>query len=439
MNFVRPVLIIIAVASFALAGLITLRLEPSEEVVSVERSSEEENNAESTSFVDADEEAPVVVEAPVEKANPIANIDVVVKNGDTLSDIFSNLNLPYIIVQRLLEADLNYLKLDTIKPGDRLELVINHDTNELKKLIFHESIAERSIYSLENDNSYSYQYVEEPGEWKEKLYTGEVHGSFSKSALDAGLNMNQVANITRVFRDKVNFARQIREGDKFNILVKRQFLGDQLTGNSEVEGVSIDLHNHEVAAFLADDGRFYDRKGNSLEHSLDRYPVTQRYRRITSSFNPNRRHPVTGRIAPHNGTDFGTPSGTPVYSTGDGRVIAIRNHPYAGKYIVIEHNSTYKTRYLHLSRFLVKKGQYVKRGEKIALSGATGRITGPHLHFEVLVRNKAVNAMKVSLPNSRPLSSKDRKSFLARVSEFDNVVKKNEMEQSEGPALASNN
>ncbi|MFA0071441.1 peptidoglycan DD-metalloendopeptidase family protein, partial [Vibrio breoganii] len=121
------------------------------------------------------------------------------------------------------------------------------------------------------------------------------------------------------------------------------------------------------------------------------------------------------RISPHNGTDFATPVGSPVYSTGDGRVIAIRNHPYAGKYIVIEHNSVYKTRYLHLSRFLVKKGHQVKRGQKIALSGTTGRVTGPHLHFEVLVRGRAVDSMKANLPLASSILPENKGAFLARV------------------------
>ncbi|MDG2898550.1 peptidoglycan DD-metalloendopeptidase family protein, partial [Vibrio parahaemolyticus] len=178
----------------------------------------------------------------------------------------------------------------------------------------------------------------------------------------------------------------------------------------------------EVAAFLAEDGRFYDRAGNSLERAFNRYPVDRAYRRITSGFNPKRKHPVTGRVTPHNGTDFATPIGAPVYSTGDGKVIAVRKHPYAGNYLVIEHNSVYKTRYLHLNKILVKKGQVIKRGQKIALSGNTGRSTGPHLHFEVLVRNRPVDAMKADLPIAKSLPNIQKPSFLARVSEFDYLV-----------------
>lgn len=209
-------------------------------------------------------------------------------------------------------------------------------------------------------------------------------------------------------------------------MVKEQYTEDHLTGKTEVQGVSIKLRNREVAAFLAADGRFYDREGNSLEQAFNRYPIDKQFRRITSPFNPYRKHPVTGRISPHNGTDFATPVGSPVYSTGDGRVVALRDHPYAGKYLVIEHNSVYKTRYLHLSRFLVKKGQQVKRGQEIALSGATGRLTGPHLHFEVLVRGRAVDAMKADLPLASSILPKDKGAFLTRIASFDEIISEQE-------------
>ncbi len=289
-------------------------------------------------------------------------------------------------------------------------------------MIFHESLVERAIYTQNSDGTFAYDFVEEPGEWREEMHSGTINGSFSSSAHRLGLTTTQIANITRVLRDKVNFARELRAGDSFHVLVRRQYVDDHLTGNTEVQGIAIKMRGKDVEAFLAEDGRFYDRDGNSLEQAFNRYPVDKQFRRITSPFNPYRKHPVTGRISPHNGTDFATPVGSPVYSTGDGKVIAIRNHPYAGKYLVIEHNSVYKTRYLHLSRFLVKKGDHVKRGQKIALSGATGRLTGPHLHFEVLVRNRAVDSMKVDLPLASSIPSKDKPAFLARISQFDDMV-----------------
>ncbi|MCG9682102.1 peptidoglycan DD-metalloendopeptidase family protein [Vibrio sp. Isolate23] len=346
----------------------------------------------------------------------------IVKVGDTLSSIFSEWELPYHTLQEVLEADLTSLKLDTIKPGDHLEFVIDRDKRKLLSLIFHESLVEQAIYEQDSSGQFTYRFDEQPSQWRSTLYSGEINGSFSIAAHQLGLTTTQIANITRILRDKVNFTRDLRTGDSFNILVNEQFLDKHKTGNAEIEGIALSLRGREVAAFLAEDGRFYDREGNSLEQAFDRFPIARAYRRITSPFNPKRKHPVTGRVSPHNGTDFATPVGTPIYSTGDGKVIAIRNHPYAGKYLVIEHNSVYKTRYLHLSRFLVKKGQQVKRGQKIALSGATGRLTGPHLHFEVLVRNRAVDPMKANLPLATSIPKSLSKAFAGKVASFDEKV-----------------
>ncbi|NOI35503.1 peptidoglycan DD-metalloendopeptidase family protein [Vibrio cyclitrophicus] len=410
MKFLRSGLIIIAISAFSLATLLSFHSEPVQEV-----------SIKITPYQDSQSSDVAKVHSQ-SGSNSLVKVHYFVKAGDTLSNIFSSWKLPYGTVQKVMEADLESLKLDTIKPGDHLELLLDGDSKQLVELIFHESLVEQAVFTKNNDGSFDYQFHEVPGEWKEKLYAGTVHGSFSTSAYKAGLTTAQIANITRTLRDKINFARELRAGDSFNVLVKEQYTDNHLTGKTEVQGISINLRNREVAAFLAPDGRFYDRAGNSLEQAFDRYPVARQFRRITSSFNPYRKHPVTGRISPHNGTDFATPVGAPVYSTGDGRVVAIRNHPYAGKYLVIEHNSVYKTRYLHLSRFLVKKGQQVKRGQKIALSGATGRITGPHLHFEVLVRGRAVNAMKANLPMASSILPQNKKEFLARIASFDGLI-----------------
>ncbi len=155
---------------------------------------------------------------------------------------------------------------------------------------------------------------------------------------------------------------------------------------------------------------FYDEQGQSLDRALRRIPTAKRYR-ISSSFDPHRKHPITGRISPHNGTDFATPVGTSVLAAGDGVVVKARKHPLAGNYIVIKHGREYSTRYLHLHRILVKPGDHVSMGQRIALSGNTGRSTGPHLHFELLKYGHPVNAMKVPLPEAHPVPSQDRRVF----------------------------
>jgi murein DD-endopeptidase MepM/ murein hydrolase activator NlpD len=359
-------------------------------------------------------------EKPIE--NPVMRVHYFVKVGDTLSDIFSSWGISYNTLQKVLSADLEHLQLDTIKPGDHLEFTMDSNSRELLALTYHISLVEHATYRKASEGEFEYEFQEQPGEWREELYSGTINGSFSLSAHKMGLSSKQIAEITRVLKDKINFSRTLRAGDQFDVMINKQYLGAHPTGNSEIQAISFKLAKGDVSAFLANDGRFYDRDGNSLERAFNRYPVDSQYHRITSPFNPKRKHPVTGRISPHNGTDFATPVGAPIYSTGDGKVVAVRDHPYAGKYLVVEHNSVYTTRYLHLSKFLVKRGDQVKRGQKIALSGATGRLTGPHLHFEVRVRNRAVDPMKANLPLATSISKKDKPAFIARIAEFEAKV-----------------
>ena len=121
------------------------------------------------------------------------------------------------------------------------------------------------------------------------------------------------------------------------------------------------------------------------------------------------------------------PIGTPVEATGDGTVIMTRKHPYAGNYVVIEHGSKYKTRYLHLSKILVKKGQKVSRGQRIGLSGKTGRVTGPHLHYELIEYGRPVNAMRANIPMASSVPKKDMAAFIAKRDEMDRLLHKQEL------------
>lgn len=135
---------------------------------------------------------------------------------------------------------------------------------------------------------------------------------------------------------------------------------------------------------------------------------------------PKRNHnmPLTGRVAPHRGVDFAMPQGTPVLSVGDGEVVVAKRSGAAGYYVAIRHGRSYTTRYMHLRKILVKPGQKVKRGDRIALSGNTGRSTGPHLHYEVWINQQAVNPLTAKLPRTEGLTGSDRREFLAQAKEI---------------------
>lgn len=136
-------------------------------------------------------------------------IHYMVKVGDTLSGIFAQLGVPYSILQKILSVDLDHLQLDMIQPGEELELMMD-DMGQLSLLIYHMSIVEKAIYTRENDGSFSYDFQEISGEWREILFSGEINGSFSVSARRVGLTSSQVANITQVMKDKIDFSRSLR-------------------------------------------------------------------------------------------------------------------------------------------------------------------------------------------------------------------------------------
>ncbi len=339
----------------------------------------------------------------------VPDFDKRIVSGDTLSDLFVQAGIDQQTMYRVLEADLNVLALDTLKPGNEIKFYQN-DKGELEKLELYFSAARQVVFSRFDDGSYHVEEINIEGIWQNRPVLGEIQGSFYLSAKRAGLNSGEIQRIESLLKEKLNFARDLRAGDRFSVLMSDQYIDGSVTGASDILGVSIQRGRSEINAYQNSDGNFYDDKGRSLARAFQRIPLERNYR-ISSNFNPHRHHPVTGRISPHNGTDFATPIGTKVIAPGDGIVSLVTDHRFAGKYVVIEHGNKYRTRYLHLSKALVHKGQRVSRGQVIALSGNTGRITGPHLHYEFHVNGRPVNPMKANIPMASKLSRKEMNAF----------------------------
>ncbi len=360
---------------------------------------------------------PVQAEATAETTvTPPAADNIITRQiqaGDTLSGIFDSVSIGQPVLYQILAADEPLLALDVLHPGNRLTFTLDQTTRALEKMELYIDPGKQVVYRRIDDDTFEYEEIVTPGVWKRKLVSGEISGSFYRSAMDAGLSQQDAGTIAELFRRKLNFSRDIRSGDRFQVVRSEQYVDGQYTGQSHIEGVRIFNRNKTHTAFLFEDGNYYDQNGESLASAFLRYPF-RGIHRVSSSFSPRRKNPVTGRILPHNGTDFSMPIGTPVLSTGDGVVTRVKDHPFAGKYIEIQHSGQYVTRYLHLSRILVKKGQRVKRGEMIAKSGNTGRSTGPHLHFELRINGRPVDAVKAKIPLVASIPESKRPEFAAQ-------------------------
>ncbi|MBU9811309.1 murein DD-endopeptidase MepM [Rahnella sp. C60] len=335
--------------------------------------------------------------------------EYVVSTGDTLSSILNQYGIDMSEIAALSDANRD---LRNLKIGQQISWTLN-DAGDLQRLTWEKS--RRETYTFDRSgNTFKSSLETLKGEWKDSVLKGTLNGSFVTSAKAAGLSSAEVSAVIKALQWQLDF-RKLKKGDDFAVLMSHEVL-DGKNEQSELQAVHMRTGGKDYYAVRAEDGKFYDRTGSGLAKGFLRFPTGKQYR-VSSNFNPRRLNPVTGRIAPHRGVDFAVPVGTPVLAVGDGEVVVAKNGGAAGNYVAIRHGRQYMTRYMHLRKLLVKPGQKVKRGDRIALSGNTGRSTGPHLHFEMWINQLAVNPLTAKLPRTEGLTGKDRSTYLATVRE----------------------
>ncbi|MCU6679262.1 murein DD-endopeptidase MepM [Leclercia tamurae] len=336
--------------------------------------------------------------------------EYVVSTGDTLSSVLNQYGIDMSEISRLAAADKD---LRNLKIGQQLSWTLT-DSGDLQRLTWEVSRRETRTYDRA-DNGFKMSSEMQQGDWVNSALKGTLGGgSFVASARDAGLTSGEISSVIKAMQWQMDF-RKLKKGDAWSVLMSREML-DGKREQSQLLGVRLRSDGKDYYAIRAEDGKFYDRNGTGLAKGFLRFPTSKQFR-VSSNFNPRRLNPVTGRVAPHRGVDFAMPQGTPVLAVGDGEVVMAKRSGAAGYYVAVRHGRTYTTRYMHLRKMLVKPGQKVKRGDRIALSGNTGRSTGPHLHYEVWINQQAVNPLTAKLPRTEGLTGKDRSDYLAQVKE----------------------
>lgn len=336
--------------------------------------------------------------------------EYVVSSGDSLGSILTQYDIEMSDIA-LLAAQ--YRDLRNLKIGQQLSWTLNA-AGDLQQLRWEFSRHETRTYNRVG-KSFKESQQWQRSKWHNSVVSGRLSGSFVSSAGDAGLSCTEINAVVKALQWQLNF-QKLRKGDPFSVLISREHFYGKKT-QSQLLAVRIRTSGKDYYAIRAEDGTFYDYEGSGLARSFMRFPTMKQFR-ISSSFNPRRVNPVTSRIASHKGVDFAMPIGTPVVAVGDGEVLIAKQSESAGYYIAIRHSCQYTTRYMHLKKLLVKPGQKVKRGERIALSGNSGRSTGPHLHFELWINQQAVNPLTAKLPHSKGLIGKERSTHFVQVKEM---------------------
>ena len=342
-----------------------------------------------------------------------------VKNGENLSIIFEDFNVPLNTAYRIFRLD-NKKLLSKIKPGD--EMRFTYLGNEITNI----EIGKDSINSLIVDltDGISIKEISKEVELVRSFKSGIIKTSFYESALDAEIPDSVIMDFAYIFGWDVDFVFDIREGDSFFLVYETAFSnGEKIENGDIVVAKFINNGNvYKANRFFTSVNKkeFFDDSGNNLQKAFLRAPLDFAY--ISSHFNPKRMHPVLHTIRAHNGTDYAAKRGSPVRTTGNGTIKYSGRRNGCGNEIVIQHTNDYSTRYCHLDKFHsgIKKGKKVIQGETIGYVGSTGLATGPHLHYEFKIGNKHIDPVKLKLPSAEPISINLR-------SDFDTLVENNNM------------
>ena len=347
--------------------------------------------------------------------SPYTEIKYLIKNNDSIEKILKKYEVRSEDIKNI-STKLKMKKLSNIYSGRELSMV-------LKKLSGGSNTVVNLNFPISNTNSIDVRKSQETFIVKEnilQLYKKEIvvknsiTNNLYSSAMQVDIEPNIIVEFARIFGFEVDFQRDIRKGDWFEIYYEK-FLDDNnrvrdtgkiIYASMYVNGEEINLYNFKYK----NDEEYYDIKGKSITKSLMKTPINGA--RLSSSFGM-RKHPILGYNKMHRGTDFAAPSGTPIMASGSGTVTRARWCGGGGNCVKIKHNSTYETIYAHMKSFAkgIKEGRKVKQGQIIGYVGSTGLSTGPHLHYEVIVNGKKVNSQKLKLPSGRILKGNAREEF----------------------------
>ena len=348
-------------------------------------------------------------------SSPYRELDYVIKNNDTVEKILKNFKVQDEDI-KVISVKLKQKKLGNIYSGRKLNLItkkLENGSNTIINLVYPISnTASIEIRKFKNDFIVKENILQLYK--KEVVIKNAIKNNLYSSAVESGVEPNIIVEFARIFGFEVDFQRDIRKGDWFEIFYEKfeddnnkvRDTGKIIYASMFVNGEEINLYNFKYN----NEEEYYDIKGKSITKSLMKTPINGA--RLSSSFGM-RKHPILGYNKMHRGTDFAAPSGTPIMASGSGTVTRARWCGGGGNCVKIKHNSTYETIYAHMKSFAkgVREGRKVKQGQIIGYVGSTGLSTGPHLHYEVIVNGKKVNSQKLKLPSGKILKGEERKQF----------------------------
>ncbi|CCK74400.1 Peptidase, M23B family. By similarity [Oleispira antarctica RB-8] len=337
------------------------------------------------------------------------------KAGDNLSRVFTRYSLS--AADALAIASSAPKRVLNLQPGQIIKWQSSESNNvtrmriETSPLIAH--VFERAI-----DGDYEYKLDEKVADRRPKFAHAMINSSLFLDGAKQDIPQSTLIELAGLFGWDIDFALDIRPGDEFSLIYEELYLDGERIGFGNILIANFVNRGREITAIRYEDGKgdaqYYDPSGHSMRKEFLRNPID--FARISSRFNLKRKHPVLNKFRAHRGTDYAARTGTPIKSTGDGKVIFAGRKGGFGNCVIVQHGSRYQTLYAHMSKFnrSARKGRRVKQGQVIGYVGSTGLATGPHLHFEFRVDGVHRDSLRIKLPKSRSIGKDQKELYKAK-------------------------
>lgn len=354
---------------------------------------------------------PVVAVEPLEQTK-----DFTVSSGDTLSVLFAKAELGNSLMHKILDTNKDAKRFANLKVGQTISFKL--DENQELQSISSPISAIETIHLEKKPDTEDFSFRKEVAttQINEKHAEGTIQGALLSATAEAGLPYGLAINMANIFGYDIDFAQDLRTGDRFELIYEEKVLDGKAIGTGNILSARFTNRGKVYTAIRYTDkngsSSYYSADGSSLRKAFIRTPVD--FARISSRFSNGRKHPILNKIRAHKGVDYAAPRGTPIKAAGDGRVtLAGRNGGY-GNTVVIKHGQRYQTLYAHMQGFAkgIRSGSTVKQGQIIGYIGTTGLSTGPHLHYEFRVNGVHVDPLSQKLPAADPIQASEKKRFL---------------------------
>ncbi len=339
----------------------------------------------------------------------ISHIDYVIQEGDTPLAIFQlQMGIPYEEALVLIEK-INKV-FDTTKIKKDSVMKIKKDVHGSFVSFSYDVSDQEELVVTKTEGDYSIERNPIVFDIQQSTIHGVVEESFYASGLESGLTDRMIMELASVFAWDVDFTSSIREGDQFSLVFENKYRDGAFAGTGDLLAGRFVNDGQEFFAYLVKDekgnNKYYNEDGKATEKLLLKTPLS--YKRISSGFSMNRKHPILGTFKTHRAIDFAADTGTPIETVGDGTVVYAGWNGAYGNFVKIDHGQGFATAYAHLSKIYVSKGSRVKQGDLIGAVGSTGRSTGPHLHYEMYKNGALVHPLETKTPSGTPISESQK-------------------------------